>query len=79
MKFISLLLALLIVGFLVKKQLNSSAPSSEINDIVNEVDLLVPEVPTAPKNIQKFEEDINEFMSDAADQRKREVEESLNY
>jgi hypothetical protein len=41
--------------------------------------LLVPEVPTAPKNIQKFEEDINEFMSDAADQRKREVEESLNY
>jgi len=78
MKFISLIIALLIVGFLVKKQLDSSSSSTESQDIINNENILAPKVPTAPKDVRKFEKDINEFMLDA-DKRAKEVEESLNH
>jgi len=78
MKFISLLIALLIVGLLVKKQMDSSSSSSEYDDITGNEIINVPKAPTAPKDVQKFEKDINEFMLNAADQRAKKVEESLN-
>jgi hypothetical protein len=78
MRFISLLIALLIIGFLVKKQLDSDSSSTEYEDIISNENITVPKVPTAPKDIQRFEKDINEFMLNAADQRAKEVEKSLN-
>jgi len=78
MKFISLLIALLIIGFLVKKQLDSSSSNPEYEAMINNENLTARKVPTAPKDVQKFEKDINEFMLNAADQRKKEMEESLN-
>ena len=68
----------MIVGFLVNKQLDSSSSSTEYGDNISNENSIVPKAPTAPKDVQKFEKDINEFMSDAAAQRAKEVEESLN-
>jgi len=78
MKFISLLIALLIIGFLVKKQLDSSSSNTEYEEIIGNKTITVPKVPTAPKDVQKFEKDINKFMLEATDQREKEMEESLN-
>lgn len=78
MKFISLLIALLIIGFLVKKQLDSSSSNTEYEAIISHENITVPKVPTAPKDVQKFEQDINKFMLDAADQRAQALEASLN-
>ncbi|MFT6266782.1 MAG: hypothetical protein ACJAWS_002946 [Oleiphilaceae bacterium] len=78
MKFISLLIALLIIGFLVKKQLDPSSSNTEYEDMISNESIAVPKVPTVPKEVQKFEKDINQFMLDAADQRAKGVEESLN-
>jgi len=78
MKLISLLIALLIIGFLVQKQLDSSSSSTEYEDIMSHENITVPKVPSAPKEVQKFEKDINNFMLDTADQRTKEIEESLN-
>jgi len=78
MKLISLLIALLIVGFLVKKQLDSSSSNTEYDNLISTENITVPKVPSAPKDVQKFEKDINEFMLDASEQRAKEVAESLN-
>ncbi len=78
MRIISLLIALLIIGFLVNKQLDSNSSSREYEDIISNENITVPKVPTAPNGIQKFEKDMNEFMLNAADQRAKELEKSLN-
>ena len=78
MRVISLLIALLVIGFLVKKQLDSNSLSTEYEDIISNENITVPKVPTAPKDVQKFEKDMNEFILNAADQRAKEVEKALN-
>lgn len=79
MKLISLLIALVIVGFLVKTQLDSSSSNAEYDEITNNTNIEVPKVPTAPKDVQKFEKDMNQFMDDAADKRAKEIDESVDY
>lgn len=78
MKFISLLIALLIVGFLIKKQLNPSPTNAELKDAFSSENVTIPNVPTHPNDVQKFEHDINEFMLDSADGRASEINKSLN-
>ena len=78
MRIISLLIALLIIGFLVKKQLDSNSSTTEYEDIISNENITVPKVPTAPNDVQKFEKDMNEFILNAADQRAKEVENALN-
>jgi len=77
MRLISLLIAFLIIGFLVNKQLNSSSSSTEYDGIINNENITTPP-PTSPKDVKKFEKEINDFMLDAADQRAKEIEETLN-
>lgn len=77
MKFISLLLALLIIGFLATKQLGSGSSNSDLVEIVDELDIVVPEMPSAPNDIQTFENDVNDLIQNAADKR-RAAEAALN-
>ncbi|MGK0500210.1 MAG: hypothetical protein ACJAYG_001857 [Oceanicoccus sp.] len=74
MKFISLLIALLIVGLLVKKQLESGSYRAEYEDIISNENITAPRIPMAPEDIQNFEKDINKFMLDSAKQRKKAAE-----
>jgi hypothetical protein len=78
MKFISLLIALVIIGVLVKTQLNSNSSNAVPEDLRGNEDVSVPKVPTAPKDVPKFEQDINEFIDNSADKRAKEMDESLN-
>lgn len=72
MKLISLLIALLIIGLLIKGQLNSSSTAQQ--DIINDGNIAAPKIPTAPQDVKKFEQDINAFMLDTADQRAKQID-----
>lgn len=72
MKMIGLLLALLVVGWLVYGQLNLSAPPAVVND--NEDG--TPRVPATPQQLQQFDRDINQFVTDSAAERARQIEEN---
>ena len=77
MKLISLLIALLLTGLLVKQQLDSSSSNTEIEEAVSSEGITAPKIPTSSKDIQKFEDDMNKFMQDTADKRAEKLEESL--
>jgi hypothetical protein len=75
MKLLSLLTALLLIGLLLKGQLQ---PATEQNTASTTNSRAVPKVPSAPNHVQGFEQDINQFMQDSAAQRASEIEQSLN-
>ncbi|MCK5354687.1 MAG: hypothetical protein KAJ63_06180 [Methyloprofundus sp.] len=77
MKLISLLIALLLTGLLVKQQLDSSSSNTEVEEVVNSEGITTPKIPTSSKDIRKFEDDMNNFMQDTADKRAEKLEESL--
>ncbi len=72
MKLIGLLMALLVVGWLVYGQLNISSPPA----VVNENEEGTPRVPTTPQQLQQFDQDINQFVTDSAAERARQIEEN---
>lgn len=77
MKLISLLVAVVIVGLLLKNQITSSSSDPErANDAEK---ITVPDVPRAPEEVQNFEKDINTFILDNPGQRMKEAEESLGH
>ena len=76
MKFISLIITILIIGFIVKKQMNSSTVTKDA--INNGNDFTTPKIPTAPEDVQKFREDINELMQNTKDKRDEEINKQLN-
>ncbi len=78
MKLISLLIAVVIVGFLLKNQLTSNSSSAEHERISEGGSVEVPDVPSAPEEVQNFEKDINTFILDNPGQRMKEAEESLD-
>lgn len=78
MKLILLLIALLIVGLLVNKQLSSSAPSTRYDGVAGSEDVTVPKIPTVPEGVHKFEKDMNELIMDSADKRAKQLEKSMN-
>lgn len=73
MKMISLLLALLIVGYLVLQQINK--PATESSTAGNSpTELAPPKVPQRTQDVPKFEQDINQFMDDAKAKRDKDLE-----
>jgi hypothetical protein len=78
MKLILLLIALLIVGLLVNKQLNSSSPNTRYGDVADSEDVIVPKIPVVPEDVPKFEKEMKDFIMDSADKRAKKIEESLN-
>ena len=78
MRIILLLLTLLIVGFLVKTQLDSSSLPIGYEGVTGSEGKAHPNIPSSPKDIKKFEQDINDFILDSADKRSKELEEALS-
>lgn len=73
MRLIAVLLTLLIVGFLVQKQLGGG--DVEYPDSASESTREgVPRVPTTPGQVQAFEAQMNEFVVDEAARRAAEME-----
>lgn len=74
MKLIVLLAAVLIVGLLFLQQLDNepSPPENAVGN--NSAAPEAPRVPTNPEELKTFENDINQFMDDAAKKRMEQVE-----
>ena len=64
MKFLSLLITLLIIGFLANKQLNSDSPLITQEDITGSKHSNIPAIPTSLKGVEQFKQDMNGFIED---------------
>ena len=74
MRFIVLLIALLVIGLLINRQL-SKPPATSPDAVDTNTGVQVPKVPNQVSEVPKFEKDINAFMDDAAAERARQLEE----
>ena len=72
MKLISMLLALLIVGYLVLQQVNKPAATDAV-DAASHAEAEPPKVPTQPQDVQAFKQDINQFMHDSKARRDEQM------
>ncbi len=79
MKMISMLLALLLVGYLAQQQLASTSANSALQDTLSKEGISVPKVPTSLNDVKRFEVDMNKLMQDAADKKAKLIDESLNH
>jgi len=70
-------LALALIAFLVVKQLDSSSSNNQAEKVTTNNNIDSPAIPTSPKDLQKFEQDIDKFILDNADSRAKKLEESL--
>ena len=71
MRMIGLLLALLLVGWLIYGQLQLIAPPP-----VSDGETTAPQVPGTHQQLQQFDQDINQFVTDSAAERARQIEEN---
>lgn len=73
MRLIVLLLALLIVGLLVHRQL-AVAPAPSVELPGDGAAAEVPRVPQRPQDLPAFEQQLQQFMHDSAEERRRQLE-----
>ena len=73
MKLLSLLLALLLIGFVIKKQLDTNSTSQKLEELIESEGIDTPKLPSSANEYSKFEKDINDFVLDSADKRKQEL------
>ena len=65
MRFLSILITLLIIGFLAKKQLDSGSAFISYEDITGSTTHSnIPAVPTSLKDLEQFKQDMNVFIED---------------
>lgn len=76
MRLILLLITVVVVGFLLDKQLNTNSTNSNIE--ASSDNSVVPKPPTNKKEILKLKDDLNQLMLDTADKRSERIEQSLN-
>ncbi len=76
MKLISLLIGLLLIIYLMSKQLAPPAVSVTDNSLQQE-GITLPQVPVSPKDLKKFETDMNNFVQESALKRDAALEEAL--
>ena len=74
MRLISLLIGLVIIAYLISKQLEPDSSSNDIDDIIDQQDIALPKVPVSPKDIKGFETEMNKFIQDTAANRQEELE-----
>lgn len=72
MKIISLLIVLLIVGWMLYGQLELISPPPEAVSDNNDTPLL----PTTPQQLETFDNEINQFVIDSAAERARQIEQN---
>ena len=78
MRLVAVLLALLIVGFLVKNQLQGpAAPAAPAESSPPPV-IETPRVPTTPGGLPQFEQDVDQFIDAAAEERGRRIDEATS-
>ena len=73
MKMIGLLVTLLIIGWLLNTQLALFMPNTQST---TQDDESVVAAPTTVKQIESFEQDINQLMTDTQAERARQIEQS---
>ncbi|MCG2654206.1 MAG: hypothetical protein L6414_01930 [Hydrogenophaga sp.] len=75
MRLVVLLLALLVVGLLVARQLNGGAPAQvEKPDAIS--DVAVPAVPVRPQDVPGFERQVDGYVNDLAAERAKQLEQA---
>ena len=74
MKLISLMIGLIIVAYLVNKQMTSELSNTERNKILDKQDNVLPKIPTTPKEVEGFETDMNKLIHDLSSERNKELE-----
>ncbi len=75
MRLISLLLAMLVILFVLYKQLGGSS-ESRVEHAPSGDSVGVPQVPTRPQDVPAFKDRMDDFMQDAAEERARKIEEA---
>jgi len=70
------LVALLLVGFLVAKQLQSPPTTETAQQTAT--DNQIPSVPTRPQDVTQFEQDINSFIDQTYEDQVRQIDEAIN-
>lgn len=73
MRLIVILLALLIVGLLAYQQLGG-LPDRSIEPVGGEADAQVPRVPQRPQDLPVFEQQMQQFMQDSAEERRQRLD-----
>ncbi|MCG9697397.1 hypothetical protein [Shewanella sp. Isolate11] len=77
MRMIGMLLALLIIGMLIYKQLGQGTQLSQQAAEINEASTgNVPKVPVNPNEIEQFDKDMNQFMKEEAEKREKALKEA---
>ena len=69
MRFLSLLITLLIIGFLANKQFNSDSPFITQADITGGKHSNIPEIPTSMKDVGRFKQEMNTYIDDTNQKR----------
>lgn len=76
MRLIVTLVSVLIIALLVSRQLQSPPAPETASQATSSNE--VPSVPTRPQDVPQFEEDINSFINQAAEDQARQIEEATN-
>lgn len=74
MRVITLLITILIIGFLVKQKLGSDSSSTD-EKVSSPNNTTIPQVPTTPQDIGKFKNDLNKFIHEKNEQRIKDISE----
>ena len=75
MRMVALLLALLVVGLLVARQLNGGAPA-QVQKPEAISDVAVPAVPVRPQDVPGFERQVEGYVNDLAAERAKQLEQA---
>lgn len=78
MRMVALLLALLVVGLLVARQLDGGAPAQvQKPEAISDVAVpAVPVVPSRPQDVPKFEQQVEGYVNDLAAERAKQLEQA---
>lgn len=78
MRMVVLLLALLVVGLLVARQLGGGAPAQvQKQEAMSDVAVpAMPAVPTRPQDVPKFEQQVEGYVNDLAAERVKQLEQA---
>ena len=75
MRMVALLLALLVVGLLVARQLGGGAPA-QVQKPEAISDVAVPAVPVRPQDVPGFERQVEGYVNDLAAERAKQLEQA---
>lgn len=75
MRMIVVLLALLVVGLLVARQLGDGPPA-QVEKPAAVSDVTVPAMPTRPQDVREFERQVEGYVNDLAAERAKQMEQA---